>query len=641
MMKQRILSGFRWLTWMGVLAVISCGIITNIFFPHNLSRIMLVLGASVLVLGGCYFGARIVNQWSSRTVTIVLSGLGIILVLGQLGAIRAWGPSIYHDPLRVIAQAIQLAHGPAKWGMTTYFYRYPNNVVLTVILAIIIHLGGIIGIKSGIVIQTLTLVCLDAMIALMTHLKPHASNAFRIGSMLFWVVNPLSYTYLLRVCYSDGIALLALTSLIFMGNRLIQASKHRLFLAWGCVGVTLLGFLVKPNLIILGVAAVMTVILLGRRSGRKQGILVFTILAGLIVAPLVSSGIKEVSGFHPNSRYQLPVASWILMGQSRSELGTYNGGDVAFLEQTPTSKRMKATNQRLSRRLKQNGVGNSLALWLDKGLILLNGHDLTRAYVGCDYRAPKWYLRHERTIGEIAAGVLQVELVVLWASGWFAVVFRGLTKTNVMWALSLVGLFLFHAVLWETETRYGLLLIPLVMALINTDGDTLFARLPRLVSGGLVPALVAGIVLLIQPPINSIVALDSSTEIGQMGQLSLQYHAPLTRVPGGMVVTQKFILPADANGFTVDCGVSGRWTGTLIRLENQHQYPLRIDGDYAQYSGNLPAGKYNVVLRERSREGKIQLLRLPGTQISSAPVKMNGHVLQATSLIYHFTIKGE
>ncbi|WP_054655178.1 hypothetical protein [Secundilactobacillus silagei] len=111
------------------------GIISNLLMPANLKATCLVL-AGVLIIW--YIKPRFL-KWNERlseaNTTRILTVIMLLIMVIQLLVIRFLPASVYHDPFRVLVQAEQLSHGNLSWNDSVYFWRFPNNVSLTILLS--------------------------------------------------------------------------------------------------------------------------------------------------------------------------------------------------------------------------------------------------------------------------------------------------------------------------------------------------------------------------------------------------------------------------------------------------------------------------------------------------------------------------
>lgn len=313
------------------------GIISNLLMPANLKATCLVL-AGVLIIW--YIKPRFL-KWNERlseaNTTRILTVIMLLIMVIQLLVIRFLPASVYHDPFRVLVQAEQLSHGNLSWNDSVYFWRFPNNVSLTILLSGWLKFTNLLHLDTYWGVHLLSFTLLDIFIFAILRSVRRLSHQHGVTLLaaLFFLVSPFAYTYYLQVFYSDLPTLLCL-AIVF--NVLIGWSTFshvkKIVTGVGLVLSVVVGEVVKPNLIVLLIAAVLVTVWLLLKDRQQLNLIkmpLILIILGFVLAVPTSVGLKSASHFHNNNEYAFPATHWIWMSYNPQGDGRYQSSDVQLL----------------------------------------------------------------------------------------------------------------------------------------------------------------------------------------------------------------------------------------------------------------------------------------------------------------------
>ncbi|AVK61539.1 hypothetical protein C5Z25_07045 [Lactobacillus sp. CBA3605] len=463
---------FMLILWISLLI----GIISNIIEPLNLSLSLIVMAVVILGLTGLPWLNRCVNHLTNRQMKFLIWIGFVVIVIIQVLRLQFFPVTIYHDPFRLLAQAEVLCTGSHNWGISTYFWRYPNNVPLVVGMTAWLKLMSIFHLSTNWALQVLSLLFLDGFIIIILKLiqQQGRRNGYTLATLLFFVISPFAYTYYLQVFYSDMPSLFLLASLvaILMSWPTLTGIKKGLA-GLGLFLTTLVGQLIKPNLIVLLVAIIVVIGMLASYDLRllvKWWLPWLIIGMGFIATVPTKSGLMQVVQFETKSRYELPTSSWILMGFNAKSAGSYSSTDVDKLNQLKTKQARQAYIKReLPKRLETLGIKGILMQWLTKLVKLLNVSSIQQAYTGGYQVAPTFYQRYGvffSTLGSLIFRVYWILLAIMVIKR--SRLLSKLARIPVCFELIVIlilGYLAFHTLLWEAESRYGQIIFPLLLAL--------------------------------------------------------------------------------------------------------------------------------------------------------------------------------
>lgn len=401
------------------------------------TAILLISGSIMLTW---YLLAPCINRLTRQQIKwLLVLVLGLMLVL-QILILTFLPDTIFHDPYRVLSQADKMAAGKLSWR-TTYFWRYPNNVPITYLLALWLRLARWLTLNTNVALAILNILLLDTFICLVlyTLYQTHQGNTTLLGTLAFLTMTPFAYTYYLQVFYSDLpsmlVLLVILRTLLFWPRR----SKRQRFGSGVllCTAV-LLGQLLKPNLIVLLPALV---ILLGLIFGKKLWhhfkllTPILLIVLGFALSLPAKQLIYTASNFQPNATFELPVTSWLLVGTNTTTTGTYSTSDVEHAVKLPNKQaRQQYDLQAIPKRLQELGPIGLLKLWTLKLGVFFNVTDIQDWYNGGYRAAPAWYQNHAQFLDALIARTYQVAtLILLLTASWRLWTWRPNLKHTRMW----------------------------------------------------------------------------------------------------------------------------------------------------------------------------------------------------------------
>ena len=642
--------------WLGLLLALALtvGIFSNVVYPQNFKATVLVLLGCLVVWTGHRWYIQQVNQLSAQLVNRLIVIAFAVMVLVQLFVLNFLPASVFHDPFRVIYQAEQLSAGHYDWGSSLYFWRFPNNVPLTVLLAGWLKLASLVHIGTTTAIHVISLILLDSLIAMslwtVRYLTKHQAAVVTLAG--FFLVSPFAYTYYLQVFYSDVPTLLCL-SIAF--NILLRWPHYSTRQRW-LFGIALLvdivlGGVIKPNLIVMAVAVVLAVIVLAIRSRKilKRYWVPFAVimLAFALMIP-TSAGLKRAGHFTARPTEQFPTMHWIWMGYNPNYSGKYNFSDVQKLSQLPNiQQRQTYLKHALPARLKQLGVWGVVKRWGLKAAILLNVARLQSAYTGGLVSSPAWYQHIEAPLSIIGSTIMRIGfimldlLAIIKCLRYWRQPKRHDDPIMTLAILTALGYIAFHTLLWESEPRYGQAIAPLLL-LIST------MRLPdvtpireawslrrRMIVTGVLGLGLAGMYVTESVPLprpNKVMVAS------QMSQLSLQFDAKRTPIAAHETVSQRVRLNVAARKMAVSVAPHAQFDGILVNEKTHQRYHLLRTQRALVYPHPIPVGHYQIrVTNQLNRTQGLLLSKTIAYRLAPEPLVYQHRSRPFESFVYEFS----
>lgn len=614
-------------------------------------------GAIVILTIGLYIATRFVfiprlNQIPFSRLRTAM-GIGFILmVIAQILTLVIFPNTVYHDPYRVLSQADQMAANQNTWDIT-YFWRYPNNVPVTYLMSLWLRVTQLFGVSTNTAIHLLSILMLDGFIlyflVVVRRLNQH--NSMVIGAFAFFVLTPFAYTYYLQVFYSDLPTMLVLLIVLSILTRWpTYTPRQKIGSGIGLVLATLLGDLVKPNLIVLIPALLIVAVWLGikKKLGKSQLMVpIILILLGFGLSSPTTQVIKQTSNYQNNPKFELPATHWMVMAYNAGTQGTYSGTDVINDNAQPNPKaRQNYDIQQITKRVDKLGFWGVIKLWFTKIGILLSVGDIQDWYNGGFRDAPSWYQRHAQFFNAIISLIYTTATIVFWLflitrlATWRVNLSDQQQVVALIAIVTALGYIAFHTLLWEVEPRYGQAILPLLMfalAALPERSQRYFTnwRLVTLKRLG----VAASVVIVVGTLGFAKVIADNNPQslvvAAQRSQLSLQYGAQPYAMAPGETITETVDLKGPANYFSVQVHDKSDVTVYLKNLDNSKQYHMAYSGDSYRLYRQLTPGRYQIIVRnDTKRPQNIDIVDTTNYHLADYPLVINGQSKPTSSLVY-------
>lgn len=632
------------------------GMVSNLLIPFNFKATCLVLIGYALAWYLKPIFVKLLHPLSEATMTKIISVILILILIIQLLVIQYLPASVYHDPFRVLVQAEQLSRGNFNWNDSLYFWRFPNNVSLTVLLSYWLKFTHLFHLDTYWGVHLLSLILLDTFIfAIIRSVRrlSHQHSAALLPA-LFFLFSPFAYTYYLQVFYSDLPTLLSLAVVfnVIIGWQSFSRLKKGIT-GIGVVLSVLIGEVVKPNLIVLLVAVLLVSIwrlFKDRQRLMKIKTPLLLIVLGFVLAVPTSAGLKTASHFKNNNQYAFPTTHWIWMSYNPKGAGKYEFSDVQTLSsiQGKTAKQAYL-KKALPQRLEKLGLGGIVARWFEKAGILLNVSFMPNSYTGGYIAAPSLYQKFEAKLSALGMVMMRIGFALLYAETFFRCLRLWRRRAHatddpriMLTILTALGYLAFHTLLWETESRYGQVMIPLLGILCSMPSLALDSE--RRVSfrtsqqGWVTLSVIVAALIGYWTAPTALYSNQGYYVAQQQSQLSLQFNAKETKVHPYSSLSQVVKLNRPAKHFAVSLAPAAEFSGTLINEQTHQHYELYRTFKSLTLKRTLPAGKYRIQLRnDLQRSQSVLITKTIAYRLAPYPLEINQHDYPYWSFVYTFS----
>lgn len=411
--------------------------------------------------------------------------------------------------------------------MNGYYSRYANNLFLTYIFLNLYKIGEVIGIQNGyfllLFIQSIMFSVGGFLIYKIADM--YFKEKYKIYSICTWIIYMLivGLSPHIVLTYSDGIGMflsLILTYIIFKlekdkdknkinddkeKDKLLQkGSISKIILILLFTNLSILGYYIKPQIIIISIAYVIIKILHisyltymiiknkneDRENGRrvrkeriKKEIIYYIILSILIIITgcIIYTYIRKANnsmGINVDKEKRFNITHYAMLGWNTESKGVFTVKDENFSGKYEKLKdREKANIEELKRRITEMGLGGVINQIARK--ILTNYNDGTFSGV-----ATFVYIRKEYNIEGINKELSKFLKNIYYENGEYNMIYTQImqclwigilifnmfsyndgksTKISIV-ILGIIGLFIFE-ILFEARSRYIFMYVPLYIFL--------------------------------------------------------------------------------------------------------------------------------------------------------------------------------
>ena len=418
--------------------------------------------------------------------------------------------------------------------MNGYYSRYANNLFLTYIFLNVYKIGEVIGIQNGyfllLFIQSIMFSVGGFLIYKIADM--YFKEKYKIYSICTWIIYMLivGLSPHIVLTYSDGIGMflsLILTYIIFKledkdkdkninkdknkindgkeKDKLLQKSNiSKIILILFFTNLSILGYYIKPQIIIISIAYVIIKILnifyltymviknknedseivrRVRKERIKKEIIYYIFLSILIIITgfLIYTYIKKANnsmGINVDKEKRFNITNYAMLGWNTESKGVFTVKDENFSGKYEKLKdREKANLEELKRRITEMGLGGVINQIARK--ILTNYNDGTFSGV-----ATFVYIRKEYNIEGINKELSEFLKNIYYENGKYNMIYTQImqclwigilifnmfsyndgksTKISIV-ILGIIGLFIFE-ILFEARSRYIFIYVPLYIFL--------------------------------------------------------------------------------------------------------------------------------------------------------------------------------
>ncbi|MFT8872431.1 MAG: hypothetical protein ABF868_09065 [Sporolactobacillus sp.] len=421
---------------------------------------LLVAGAGVAML--IWRNRQIVRHLSRVPPRWAVTALLIVSLLLQSGVLIFLNVRPSWDFRYLVDGANYVLHNGT---ISSYFFRYPNNIFPMLLLAAL----GWLGTPQLLFYQIVNIVAIAASQYMVYQFVRRRCGQGVALACLFAAVFAFPLIGYAPIVYTDTLPLpFAMAALCLMTNSSGELKTH------GCnvwlVSLTVaVCFMLKGTLIVLPIAYALVLLLFAggwRKFFSLLPLITCLVFHFIFFTMIYDFGLVDHAQISKNA---FPIAHWILMGENEWTYGKYEQRDVDTTHRLMISEPKAAVTQQLlnetRERIMKRGFLGNLHFWMEK--LAMTWTDGTFYVVNVLRRLPEHpplfraFLFNGLTAFFVQA-MARMALIVL-AVGFFSAACRSrkclLSASDCFMMLTCIGLFFFLCI-WETRSRYLVSAIP-------------------------------------------------------------------------------------------------------------------------------------------------------------------------------------
>ena len=286
------------------------------------------------------------------------------------------------DVQLVINNATLLNQGEVSPDFPYYYSRYPNNLFLTYLYALIMKVGAWLGMGEGNVFSIVAVQCaISAVTAYLTYRVTYSFTNSKWMSLFAYAVYAvfIGVSPWFVIPYSDATGLVFPIAIFRMWQIAKKTERRSVqYVLYAVMGVlAFIGFKIKPQILIVFIALLMIVliktllVLIKERRAWQVAARYAACLGAFVLSAALFSGVISMiipQKLDPEREYGM--AHFLMMGLNEERQGIYSDEDVAFSASFETKEERSAANLEVVRqRLREMGIGGLFKHLVNKTLV--------------------------------------------------------------------------------------------------------------------------------------------------------------------------------------------------------------------------------------------------------------------------------
>lgn len=470
---------------------------SHVWYPFKagcpVSNKILLIPVMLLSAGAVVWLRR--QGWQDKTfdrlVAISVPGLFLlqIFLFYQIFFESGWDANVVTEAARaIVARDTESLQDVSGW----YFSHYPNNLLLTLIISLLLRINGALGLFAG-DYELMSVVLVNSALSLGTAVLVYRTLVLlgtgRRAAFLGygWTVLLLAFSPWNVIVYSDALGLLFPLAVLYLGLR----RDIPPLLQWPLIAaVAYLGYQIKPTVFIVLIALVGVRLLealyrlaRGQRivwaQVRRRGVALLLAAVTLVVIHGALNQAYRAAGLVIDENQRYSLYHFLMMGQNDVSNGGYYEGDVGFSTSFPGYEERKEADKAVAlQRIQSRGLTGQLVFTARKVLSDYNDGTFAWSMEGDFYRDIKpepsaaagplrdffystgqYYPIFQTAVQGLWWGTLLLVLVSAAAALYDLDGKNQCSQAYLVVLVSLIGVTLYDAI-FETRARYLYIYVP-------------------------------------------------------------------------------------------------------------------------------------------------------------------------------------
>lgn len=597
---------------------------TDVGFVEPISVLLLTVFLYIL-LRKIY--SKLKNM-TEKGLKITIFVLFVLFIIFQIIAVTQVHIMSFGDPWHMIAQATRLSQGQQTWDV--WIRQYPNLVPMVGLYVLFIKIANFLHLSFWAILYSFNIIINCLIWLSLTKFFWNKSKVTATFVIFFATVLPMSYDFLLRVGYSDGIAILALILLAVKFDQMKNTKKLTTVNFISIIILFLLGYLARPNVIVFVIALLIFGILAFTQRQKDEklwkniGKFILACIFGIVLATGANRGIAGSLHYDLKNPDVFPTTNWIYEGLNFQSMGEWTPTDRYYTlyhhgYETAKEADMAGIKERLGEFAHQ--PWKLPVLWLVKFAQLWSCGTFA---TGTDYElfagtynfthGPSWYVQNIAAINIFMQTYAKALMTLILSMIALAIYRQKSVKVNVfgLAILTTMGISLFHILLWEVKPRYQLVTFGLLMIAAGLQFDEFFTekslvKFDRKAWKITFPILsILSLILML-----SVMRMQAGQKIvvnAQQHQLNhFGYDNGVFAIQPYEKLTQNFTLPIVADHVELTTNSSQNLQLSIERnignhWENVKNQTILAHQELTEIQQKLPAGTYRFVVKNQQNQ---------------------------------------
>ncbi|MCF6165369.1 membrane protein [Furfurilactobacillus rossiae] len=390
------------------------------------------------------------------------------------------------DGLSIMMQGYDLGRGNGHW--MSYFSSFPNNVNPALILGFLLRVFPKLSTSSIAIMLNLIMMFLfdltlfSCFLILKKRVNVNIATVILMVMVLFFPFYALALFF-----YPDALAISFPVLSAVCIEKFCENTRFKWY--WLGTGIFLLivGIEMKTNVAVFAIGLLIAFVLFFdcsySRYWIKNAVLVLLVF-GIVTAGTIGATklIQTNAGYETKNQYKIPWQHWTMMGLNTQSHGAVSSEDYAYTVKRPTlAKKKKADQSQIQKRLNKMGIAGFFEQMQNKTILQWQDSAVSSYSVLNQYRrysaGYNFLMGNKSALWRNLNQVIYIMALLLAALSCVVRIFKSKTNNDFFswyWALlSVIGIFLFHNLLWESENRYAYIVLPFLFILAGTGLNNL------------------------------------------------------------------------------------------------------------------------------------------------------------------------
>ncbi|MGM9886167.1 MAG: hypothetical protein ACI31W_02890 [Lactococcus sp.] len=420
---------------------------------------------------------KLKNFSAVQTKKLVLLNF-IIFIIFQIIAVSVVRLQVFGDPWHTATQALQLTEGSHVWDEWVQYY--PNLIPFMSLQIVLIKLSSLFHLSYYVFFYGFNILINSLIWLMVVRILGRKKLAFAAFASIFMLILPMNYDFILRIGYTDGIAILMLLLLASQFQMLLtnRVFKKRQYLSLALI--FMLAYLARPNVIVVFVALIIFALIAFfdkvnyGNLWQSLGKYFLACLIGMVLAFGVTRGLAKAVNYDMNNPNVFPTSNWFYESVNFSSMGEWTTADRDYILYHPGYETAKeAANAGIVQRVSELAA----APWKIPVLYITKFSSLWSCgtfATGTDYqlysyvyhwaKAPAFLIEHIGAINLFFESYAKALMALLLLAIFLRLKQEKKAPVNLFTfaILIIMGISLFHTFLWEVKPRYQFMTIGLL-----------------------------------------------------------------------------------------------------------------------------------------------------------------------------------